>query len=122
MKLFPGSDQDRSCWNRGRTGHRHIRYREPLNAVKKAEFLGNKKTSCNGSQRVLFELGQGLEDLLNMNSNDAEAVASSYFGDGSDVSSDTDSELQESELVKEVDPTMKFGHAFVLDQDSELDF
>ncbi len=48
-KLFPGSDQDRSCWNCGRAGHRHVRCRKPLNpaviAARKAEFLEKKKAA-----------------------------------------------------------------------------
>ena len=63
-KLFPGSDKDRCCWNCGRTGHRHVRCRKPLNpaviAARKAEFLEKKKNSRNGSKRVLYELVQGL--------------------------------------------------------------
>ncbi len=65
---------------------------------------------------------QGLEDLLNIESTDTEDIASTYFGDASDERSDTDSESQDSEPFKEVDPTIKVGHTFVLDENSELDF
>ncbi len=125
-KLFTGSDQDRSCWNCWRTGHRHVRCRKPLNpaflAARKAEFSEKEKKSRNGSKRALHELVQGLEDLLNIESTDIEAIASTYFGDKSDESSDTDYESQDSEPFKEVDPTIKVGHTFVFDEDSELDF
>ena len=79
-KLFPGSGQDRSCWNCGRTEHRHVRFGKPLNpavvAARKAECLEKKKNSRNGSKRVLYELLQGLEDRLNIESTDTEAIAS----------------------------------------------
>ncbi len=65
---------------------------------------------------------QGLEDFLNIEPTDTESIASTYFSDSFDESFDTDNESQDSETVKEVDPTMKIGHAFVLDEDSELDF
>ena len=124
-KLFPGSDQDRSCWNCGRTGYRHVRCRKPLNnaviAARKAEVLERKENSRNGSKRVLYELVQGLEDLLNMESTDTESIASTYLGDASDESSDTDSESQDSESFKEVDPTMEVGQKFVLNEDSGVD-
>ena len=58
---------------------------------------------------------QGLEDLLNIESTDTEAIAFTDFVDASDESSDTDSESQDSKNFKEVDLTMKFGHSFVLD-------
>ena len=64
----------------------------------------------------------GLEDLLSIESTDTEVIAFIYFGNASDESSDSDSESQDSEPFKEVDPTMKVGHAFVLDEDSGLDF
>ncbi len=118
-KLFPGSDQYRSFWNCGRTGHRHFRCRKPLNppitAARKAEFLEKKKNSINASKRVLYELVQGLEDLLNIESTDTDAFASICFDVASDDSSDTDSEPQDSERFKEVDPTMEVGHTLVLD-------
>ena len=65
---------------------------------------------------------QGLEDLLNIESTDTEDIASTYFGDASDESSNTDSESQDSEPYTEVDLTMKVGHTFVFDEDLELDF
>ncbi len=95
-KLFSGSDQDRSCWNCGRTGQRHVRCKKPLNpaviAARKAKFLENKKNSRNGSKRVFYKLVQGLEDLLYIESTDTEAIDSTYFGDASEESCDTDSE------------------------------
>ncbi len=84
--------------------------------------MEKKKNSRNGSKRALYELVQGLEGLLNIESTDTEAVASTYFSDVSDDSSDTDSESQDSELFKELDPTIEVGHTFVFDEDSELDF
>ncbi len=83
--------------------------------------MEKKKKSHNGSKRVLYEIVQGLEDLLNIDSTDTEAIASTCFGDAPDETSDTDSESQESEPVKEVDPTMKVGLTFALDEDSWLD-
>ncbi len=80
------------------------------------------KNSRNGRKPVLYELVQGLEDLLNIESTDIEAATPTNFGDASDESSYTDSESQDSEPVKEVDPIMKVGHTFVLDEDSGLDF
>ncbi len=59
---------------------------------KKAELLEKKKKSHNGGKRVLYELVEGLEDLLNIESTDTEAIDSTYFGDASNESSDTDSE------------------------------
>ena len=56
-----------------------------------------------------------------MESTDAEAIASTYFGDTSDESSDTYSESQDSKPFQEVAQTMKVGHTFVLDEDSELE-
>ncbi len=60
---------------------------------------------------------QGLEDLLNIESNDAEAIASTYFSSASVGSFDTDSESQYFEPFKEVDLMMKVEHSFVLDRD-----
>ena len=65
---------------------------------------------------------QGLENLLNIESTDTEIDASTYIGDASYVSSDTESESQDSEPFKEVHLTMKFRHTFVLGEDSGLDF
>ncbi len=84
--------------------------------------MEKKKNSHNGSKRVLYELVQGLEDLLNTESTEPEAVASTHFGDSSRESSDTDSESKHSETFKEVDSTINFGHTFELDEDSGLDF
>ncbi len=51
--LFPESDQDRSCWNCKRTGHRHICCRKLLNhaavAARKAEFLEKKNSATVSS-------------------------------------------------------------------------
>ncbi len=84
--------------------------------------MEKKKNSRNGSKRVLYELVQGLEDLLNIESTGIEAIASTYFGDAYVESSDTDSESQDFEPFKEVYPTMEVGHTFVFAEDSELDF
>ncbi len=90
--------------------------------LQKSEFLEKMKNSRNSSTHVLYELVQELEDLFYSESTDAEAIASNYFGGASDESLDTDFESQESESVKEVDHATKFGHAFVFDEDSMLDF
>ncbi len=89
---------------------------------KKAEFLKKKKNSRNGSKRVLYELVDGIENLLNIESTDIEAVHSTYVANTSDESSNTDFESQDSEHLKEVDPTVEVGHIFVLDEDSGLYF
>ncbi len=47
---------------------------------------------------------QGFEHLFNIESIETEAVASTYFGDASDDSSDTGSESYDSETFKEMDP------------------
>ena len=65
---------------------------------------------------------QGLIELLNIELSGTEAVASNYFADASDESSDTESESQHTEPFKEVNPTMKVGNRFVLDEDSGLNF
>ncbi len=62
-----------------------------------------------------------LEDLLNIESTDTEAIASTYFGDGSDENNNTDSEYHDSEPFKEVDPLMMVGRTFILDEDSGLE-
>ncbi len=84
--------------------------------------MEKKKNSRNGSKRVLYELVQGLEDLLNIDSTDTEAISSTYFGDASDESSDTESESQNSESFKDVDPAMMVEHTFVVDEDSGWNF
>ncbi len=68
--------------------------------------------SRNDSKCELYDLVQGLEDLLNIALSDAEAIASTYFGDAFDENSDTESEFQDSERLKEVYIIMKVGYIY----------
>ncbi len=65
---------------------------------------------------------QGLEGLLKFESTDNESITPTCFDDAFDESSDTYSESQNSGMATDVDPTMMLDHAFVLDDDSALDF
>ena len=82
-KILAGSDQDRSCWNCGRSGNRHVRCRKPLNptviAARNAEFLEKRKNNRSGSKCVLYELVQRLEGLLNIESTYNEYITSTFF-------------------------------------------
>ncbi len=73
----------------------------------------------NGSKHVLYDLVQGLDYLLNIESTDNVAIAFTYFDDDSDKTSDTEFESLDSETVKEVGAIMKVRHAFVLNEDPD---
>ena len=83
--------------------------------------MKKKKNSRNGNKRVLYKLVQWLEDLINIELTDTEAIDTTYFDDASDDSSDTESESQGSKPFKEAYTTINFEQEFVLDEDFELD-
>ncbi len=105
--MYPGSEYDDSCWNCGKNGHRHAKCLKPINfkviAAKKAAFLENKQKSGDSSQRVLHEMVEGLQELMDLADSDEEdSTATAFFQDSSEnIKTDFSSEAD----VKDV------GHA-----------
>ena len=103
-KLFSGSEMDQKCWNCGLTGHRFSKCRKPLNlksvAARKAEFM-EKKYGKNGSKRTLFELAQGMSELLELDEEVNDDLASTYFEEIKSDNSFTESDSQEENDLEE---------------------
>lgn len=104
-KLFSGNERDRKCWNCGRQGHKHPKCRDPIDPVKiaanKAAFYekknrkqGNRK--FNSSKQVLYEMAEGLRELISVDEGELEENDPSYtffeMTDDSSNESNSDSE------------------------------
>jgi len=92
--LFPGSEQDRTCWNCGKNGHRFPKCRLPLNAAtiaaRKAKFYEKKNMDRNGAKRVLYEMSMGANSLFNQNLDSDDDEVTTYFHDSTETDDDAD--------------------------------
>ena len=111
-KLFSGSEKDKKCWNCGRSGHKHPNCRYTVDPVKiaanKAAFYekknikhGNRK--INSSKQVLFEMTEGLREIMGVEVDDIDENDPSYtffeMTDHSSSESDSDSSSKSSKKI-----------------------
>lgn len=122
-KLFPGSRQDSQCWNCGNFGHRFTQCRQQLDmtaiAARKSAFY-DKKKEASGAKRTLFELAQGVNELLNLTKEPEDVVSSAYFHEADDSSS-SDTEAPTANVKFTAGPGAS-DMFVVAESDSELDF
>ncbi len=84
--MFPRSEYDNFFWNYGKSGDRHAKCFKPFNfkviAARKAAFQESKQKTWNSSERVLHELVEGLQDLIEMDdSEEDDYTATALFQD-----------------------------------------
>ncbi len=118
--MFLGSEYDDTCWNCEKNGHRQEKSFKPFNfrfiAARKSAFLENKQKSGNSSKRVLHEMIEGLQELMDLaDSDDEDSTATAFFQDSSEnIETNPSSEAD----VKDVGHALADFHA---DDDSDLD-
>ncbi len=115
--MFPGSELDNSCWYCGKRGHRYAKCFQPINfkvfASRKASFLQNEQKGRIGTKRVLHEMAEWRQELMDMDNSDAEdSLATTFFQDSAEDGSSSE------EDVKDIGHT----HADIDMDDNDSDF
>ncbi len=117
--MFLCSEYDSPDWNREKSRHRHAKCVKPciykVIADRKAEFLQNKRIAVNFWERVLQEMAEGLQELVDLaDSGDRDSTTTTFFQDFSaSISTNSWSEAEKKGV----------GHALAdihIDDDSDL--
>lgn len=111
--IFPGNELDKSCWNCGKLGHRFPKCHAPLDAARiaarKAQYFEKKSSggTYNSAKQVLHEVVLGLNDLLELDSDDniAEDPVETFFGAMDDDADSYSSSENESQPLKDSSTT-----------------
>ncbi len=118
-EMFPGSKYDDACRNFGINEHRHAKFFKPINfkviAARKAAFLENKQESRNSCKRVLHEIVEVSQELMDLaDSDDEDSTATAFF---QDLSGNINTNSSSNSEVKDV------GHALAdISVDDDSDF